>query len=98
MREVRGSAVATAPSRRVTRAKSYRPRIGNYAQEHAMLPQDRKDPPLGDEGNKGRPETEDPRDREKRKQHESENQDQALEETFPASDPVSPFVPAKAPD
>lgn len=24
--------------------------------------------------------------------------DEALEETFPASDPVSPFVPAKAPD
>jgi len=26
------------------------------------------------------------------------HQDQALEETFPASDPVSPFVPARAPD
>lgn len=26
-----------------------------------------------------------------------ENQDEALEETFPASDPVSPFVPSKAP-
>ncbi|WP_022971701.1 hypothetical protein [Xanthomonas maliensis] len=25
-------------------------------------------------------------------------QDEAVEETFPASDPVSPFVPAKAPD
>lgn len=35
---------------------------------------------------------------EQRKQHESENQDEALEETFPASDPVSPFIPAKAPD
>lgn len=33
-----------------------------------------------------------------RKQHESDNHDQALEETFPASDPVSPFVPAKAPE
>lgn len=39
-----------------------------------------------------------PERRQERKQHESENQDQALEETFPASDPVSPFVPAKAPD
>lgn len=29
-----------------------------------------------------------------RKQHQSDNQDQALEETFPASDPVSPFVSA----
>lgn len=28
----------------------------------------------------------------------NENQDEALEETFPASDPTSPFVPAKAPD
>ena len=33
-----------------------------------------------------------------RKRHADENQDHALEETFPASDPVSPFVPAKAPD
>ncbi|MBS7455854.1 hypothetical protein [Coralloluteibacterium stylophorae] len=31
------------------------------------------------------------------KEHCEENQDEALEETFPASDPVSPFVPAKAP-
>ena len=36
--------------------------------------------------------------RQERKQHESENQDEALEETFPASDPTSPFVPAKAPE
>ncbi|TBR39496.1 MULTISPECIES: hypothetical protein [Dyella] len=32
-----------------------------------------------------------------RKRAESENQDHSLEETFPASDPVSPFIPAKAP-
>ncbi|MBJ6980360.1 MULTISPECIES: hypothetical protein [unclassified Luteimonas] len=38
---------------------------------------------------------EDPQHRRERKQHESENQDEALDETFPASDPVSPFVPAK---
>ena len=36
-------------------------------------------------------------ERVRRKRHESENQDEALEETFPASDPVSPFVPAKKP-
>lgn len=36
--------------------------------------------------------------RQQRKQHESENQDEALEETFPASDPVSPFVAARRPD
>ncbi|KAF1008924.1 MAG: hypothetical protein GAK28_00556 [Luteibacter sp.] len=41
---------------------------------------------------------ESPLQEKERKTHESENQDQALEETFPASDPVSPFVPAKAPD
>lgn len=32
------------------------------------------------------------------KAHLDENQDEALEETFPASDPTSPFVPAKRPD
>lgn len=36
--------------------------------------------------------------RRERKQHESDNLDRALEETFPSSDPVTPFVPAKAPD
>jgi hypothetical protein len=59
-----------------------------------MARQDRKDPPI--EKNKGRPETEE--ERRERKQRESENQDEALEETFPASDPVSPFVPARKPD
>lgn len=29
--------------------------------------------------------------------HIEDNQDEALEETFPASDPVSPFVPAQPP-
>lgn len=33
-----------------------------------------------------------------RKERANENQDEALEETFPASDPTSPFVPAKALD
>lgn len=37
-------------------------------------------------------------ERRQRKDHADENQDEALEETFPASDPVSPFVPAKTPD
>lgn len=31
----------------------------------------------------------------RREQHEEAVQDEALEETFPASDPVSPFVPAR---
>ncbi|MCE7031302.1 hypothetical protein LY625_01445 [Lysobacter sp. GX 14042] len=30
--------------------------------------------------------------------HQDENHDEALEETFPASDPVSPFVPAQPPE
>lgn len=56
---------------------------------------DRKDPPEpAKEGD--RPET--PREKKQRKEHESNNHDEALEETFPASDPVSPFIPAKAPD
>lgn len=37
-------------------------------------------------------------ERKQRKTKESENQDEALEETFPASDPVSPFIPAKPPE
>ena len=37
-------------------------------------------------------------ERKRRKRHESDNQDEALEETFPGSDPVSPFVPAKPPE
>ena len=62
------------------------------------MSQDRKDPPLKDDKKTTQDKPEDAREREKRKQHETENQDHALEETFPASDPVSPFVPAKAPD
>lgn len=60
-----------------------------------MSPQDRKDPPIPG-SYPCPPETE--QSRRERKRHESDNQDEALEETFPASDPVSPFVPAKAPD
>ena len=42
------------------------------------------------------PET--PETRQQRKDKESDNQDEALQETFPASDPVSPFIPAKMPE
>ncbi|WP_246064691.1 hypothetical protein [Pseudoluteimonas lycopersici] len=60
----------------------------------ATMNQDRKDPAIpSDEPSK--PETS--LQRFKRKQRENENQDEALEETFPASDPVSPFIPAKPP-
>jgi hypothetical protein len=55
-------------------------------------PQDRKDPPLV----AGKPVgAETPADRSQRKAHESDLLDEAIGETFPASDPVSPFVPAK---
>lgn len=37
------------------------------------------------------------RDREQARRHRESNLDEALEETFPASDPVSPFVPAVPP-
>ncbi len=56
---------------------------------------DRKDPPSSDEPQERR---ETRVQREQRKSHASDNQDEALEETFPASDPVSPFIPAKARD
>ena len=32
----------------------------------------------------------------KRVEHEEDNLDEALEESFPASDPSSPFIPSKA--
>jgi hypothetical protein len=60
-----------------------------------MSAHDRKDPRHPDEP--VAPQQESAAARERRKRHESENQDQGLEETFPASDPVSPFVPSKAP-
>lgn len=58
------------------------------------MTRDRKDPP---DPSEVRQTPEPSREREQRKQHESQNQDEALEETFPASDPVSPFIPARAP-
>lgn len=60
-----------------------------------MSEHDRKDPRPPGQPKPCSPET--IAERAKRKRHESDNQDEALEETFPASDPVSPFVPAKPP-
>ena len=62
--------------------------------EVRMARQDRKDPPIPGTCTCA-PETE--AERRARKRHESDNQDEALKETFPASDPVSPFIPAKPP-
>ena len=60
--------------------------------EERTTQQGRKDPPVpGDRGCE--PESE--RERRERKEHEDRNQDEALKETFPASDPVSPFIPEK---
>ena len=62
-----------------------------------MTSQDRKDPPLSENGLHPDSPKETRAERAERKEKESANLDQALEETFPSSDPVSPFVPAKAP-
>lgn len=60
------------------------------------MTRDQKDPPER-HGNRAHPH-ESPQERRTRKRHADSNQDEALEETFPASDPVSPFVPAKRHD
>lgn len=53
---------------------------------------DRKDPPKDPSG--AAP-AETPVERHERKTRESDLLDEAVQETFPASDPISPFVPAK---
>jgi hypothetical protein len=67
--------------------------VARTCEAAAMVTRDRKDPPPPGHA----PADESEHQRRERKQHESSNQDEALEETFPASDPVSPFVPAKVP-
>ena len=62
-----------------------------------MNPQDRKDPPLLPDGSPPQESVESPVDRQERKAKESANLDRAFRKTFPSSDPVSPFLPAKAP-
>ena len=58
-----------------------------------MYSRDRKDLPHPNNPLSRTPETE-----ERRKQRESSNHDEALEETFPASDSLPPFIPARAPE
>jgi hypothetical protein len=68
----------------------------NCKPENPMSNHDRKDPDHPDHRDlPGKTET--AKTRQQRKDRESRNQDEALEETFPASDPVSPFIPAKMP-
>ena len=61
-----------------------------------MNSSDHETPNAGNEEEATHEETID--EREERQRHANENQDEALDETFPASDPVSPFIPARAPD
>lgn len=58
------------------------------------MSRDRKHPPAAPRG-PAPPET--PVQRQARKRRESRHQDETLEDTFPAGDPVSSFVPAKRP-
>jgi len=62
-----------------------------------MSPRDRKDSahPRDDAAGTG---VETAAEKARRKRHESDNLDEALEESSDCSDPISPFVPAKAPD
>jgi hypothetical protein len=57
-----------------------------------MPNRDRKD--LSHDGHAPPPHDETPQERADRKRKESDALDEALQETFPTSDPVSPFVPA----
>lgn len=63
-----------------------------------MSTSDRKDSPHPDNVSSNIAEEETEAQRKQRKARESILQDEALEETFPASDPVSPFIPARVPD
>jgi hypothetical protein len=57
------------------------------------MERDQKDLPMS--GERTREET--PAQQQHRKARAERNHEEALEETFPASDPISPFVPAKPP-
>jgi hypothetical protein len=84
---------------RISRSRGAQPKPWDAfrPEGNAMTHQDRKDPPLNPQ-ERAQPTSETPRERDERKAKESANLDDALEETFPSSDPVSPFVPARAPD
>jgi hypothetical protein len=59
------------------------------------MTRDAKDP---DPERAGAPCEEHPEHRIRRRVQTQTNLDEALDETFPASDPVSPFIPARIPD
>jgi len=80
----------------ITRIDAHLPQWDNNQRSQSMTSHDRKDIQHPDCAKPQRPETEN--ERQGRKAHESELTDEAVEETFPASDPVSPFIPAKTPE
>jgi nicotinamidase-related amidase len=79
----------------ITRIDARLPEWDNTQRSQIMSSHDRKDIKHPDHPTPQRPETE--HERQGRKAHESDLTDEAVEETFPASDPVSPFIPAKTP-
>lgn len=79
----------------ISRIDARLPEWDTTQRNQTMSSHDRKDIPHPDCTKPQRPETE--HERAGRKAHESELTDEAVEETFPASDPVSPFIPAKTP-
>ncbi|SEI39054.1 cysteine hydrolase family protein [Frateuria terrea] len=79
----------------ITRIDARLPEWDHTERSQKMSSHDRKDIQHPDCTKPQRPETEN--ERQGRKAHESELTDEAVEETFPASDPVSPFIPAKTP-
>jgi nicotinamidase-related amidase len=80
----------------INRIDARLPEWDNTQRSQKMTSHDRKDIKHPDCVKPQRPETEN--ERQGRKAHESELTDEAVEETFPASDPVSPFIPAKTPE
>lgn len=80
----------------ITRIDARLPEWDNTQRSQKMSSHDRKDIQHPDCNKPQRPETEN--ERQGRKAHESDLTDEAVEETFPASDPVSPFIPAKTPE
>lgn len=80
----------------INRIDARLPEWDNTQRSQTMSSHDRKDMPHPDCAKPNRAET--ANERQGRKAHESDLTDEAVEETFPASDPVSPFIPAKTPE
>lgn len=79
----------------IGRIDTHLPEWNKTQRSQTMSSHDRKDVQHPDCNKPQRAET--ATERLGRKAHESDLTDEAVEETFPASDPVSPFIPAKTP-